>query len=88
MGTQRTPIGRVVVVKTHRKEGNGAKGGGRKGNTGKKGIIYDLAPDGSYVEPPLAERKGGTFTELKKELRSTRLIPPHVALNKCGETVF
>ncbi len=86
MGTERTPLNRVVVIKPWRKHGNGAKGGGRKGNSGKRGVIYSVATDDTRTE--LASLEGTTFTDLSRQLRATGLIPQHVALNKSGETHF
>jgi hypothetical protein len=85
MGTQRLLLNRVVVVKPWRKHGNGAKGGGRQGTSGKKGTIFQLE-NGTQTE--LKTETGSTFTDLSRKLRSSGLIPQHVALNKSGETRF
>ncbi len=85
MGTERIQLRRVVVVKTQRK-GNGAIGGGRKGNSGKQGVIYRLEDDGTRTE--LASQDGATFTDLSRKLRATGFIPGHVSINKSGETKF
>ncbi len=86
MGTERQVYSRVVFVKPYRKNGNGAKGGGRKGNSGKLGTIYSIAVDGARTE--LAKADGTTFTDLSRNLRGTGFIPQHVALNSRGETRF
>ncbi len=86
MGTERHVFSRVVVVKPYRKSGNGAKGGGRKDNSGKLGTIYSLGGDGTRTE--LAKADGTTFTDLSRKLRGTGFIPQHVTLNKSGETHF
>lgn len=92
MGTRREVLGRVVVVKTNRKSGNGGKGGGRKDNSGKRGVIYSVAEDGTRTELALLNGAtfldGATFTDLSRKLRRTGLIPQHVTLNKSGETKF
>ncbi len=86
MGTERHVFSRIVVVKPYRKSGNGAKGGGRKCNSGKLGTIYSLAQGGARTE--LAKAEGATFIDLSRKLRGTGLIPQHVTLNKSGETHF
>ena len=86
MGTERHVFSRLVVVKPYRKSGNGAKGGGRKGNSGKLGTIYSLAEGGVRTE--LASADGTTFADLSRKLRATGFIPQHVSLNKSGETHF
>ncbi len=88
MGTERTSLRRVVIIKPYRKSGNGAKGGGRKGNSGKRGVIYDLAADGTHIEPALASATGTTMTTLSRILRKTGFIPEYVSINKSGETYF
>ena len=79
-------LGRKVVVKAYRKHGNGAKGGGRKGQTGKKGSIYQLGNDGNCTK--LATCEEPNFTELSKKLFATNFIPRHVRINSNGETHF
>lgn len=79
-------LGRKVVIRTHRKYGNGAKGGGRKGETGKRGTIYQIGPDGKQTV--LARNKGTTFKDLAKKLFKTGFIPRHVAINPSGATFF
>lgn len=83
---EREKIGRKVVVKTHRKHGNGAKGGGRKGQTGKRGIIYQLDPGGTQTE--LARFDRPTFKALSRALFDSGLVPSHVSIKSNGETVF
>jgi len=86
MGTERTLLNRIVVIKTWRKHGNGAKGGGRQGSSGKQGTIFQMESDGTRTE--LATESEGTFTNLSRKLRKSGFIPQHVALNKSGETRF
>lgn len=86
MGTQRPLLNRLVVIKSWRKHGNGAKGGGRQGSSGKKGTIYQIERDGTRSE--LATESEGTFTNLSRKLRKSGFIPQYVALNKSGETRF
>ena len=88
MGTERTSLRRVVIIKPYRKSGNGAKGGGRKGNSGKRGVIYDLGADGTHIEPALLSATGTTMASLSRVLRKSGFIPEYVALNKSGETHF
>jgi hypothetical protein len=83
---EREKLGRKVVVTTYRKHGNGAVGGGRRGQSGKRGIIYSVAADGTETE--LAQREGPTFKKLSKKLFATKFIPPYVAINRSGETIF
>lgn len=79
-------LGRKVVVKTHRKFGNGAKGSGRKGQTGKRGIIYQLNVDNTVTE--LVRLDEPTFKALSKKLFGSGFIPPNVSINPNGETTF
>jgi hypothetical protein len=72
-------LGLTIEIKTHRKEGNGAKGGGRKGNTGKKGIITKQG------EEPITVT-GNTARELLGKIRKQFKIPPHVSINQKGMT--
>ncbi len=88
MGKERTSLRRVVIIKPYRKSGNGAIGGGRKGNSGKRGVIYALAADGTHIEPALASATGPTMTSLSRILRKTGFIPEHVSINSSGETYF
>lgn len=82
----REMLGRVVVIKTRRKHGNGAVGGGRKNSSGKTGIIYQVGEDGKRTE--LARANGTTFTDLSRQLFKTELIPRDVTINSSGETAF
>ncbi len=92
VGTERTAHNRVVVIKSWRKHGNGAKGGGRQGSTGKKGQIFQVATDGTRTALKLSKDAdtltGATFADLSRKLRGTGLIPRHVALNSRGDTHF
>ena len=88
MGTRREAQNRVVIIKPYRKNGNGAMGGGRKGNSGKRGVIYDLAADGTHIEPALLSATGTTMASLSRVLRKSGFIPEYVALNKSGKTYF
>jgi hypothetical protein len=78
-------LGRKIVVKPYRKHGNGAKGGGRKGRTGKRGIIYQIELAG---QTELARFEKPTFRALSRELFASGLIPRYVSINKSGETLF
>jgi len=78
-------LGRKVVVKTHRKHGNGAVGGGRKNSTGKRGIIYGIKGD---KEVELTRCDASTFRELKRKLYETGYIPRNVSISSSGETAF
>lgn len=92
MGTRRTTLNRVVVIKSWRKHGNGAKGGGRQGSSGKKGQIFQVEDDGTRTVLQLGKDvdvlTGATLADLSRKLRSTGLIPQHVTLNSSGETHF
>ncbi|GEM_PF-2651416 len=79
-------LGRKVIIKTHRKFGNGAKGGGRKGQTGKRGIIYKICGDGTQAELVCIDES--TFKTLSKKLFATGFIPRNVTINPNGETFF
>lgn len=83
---ERAQLGRKIVIKTDRKEGNGAKGGGRKGNTGKKATVYQVDNGGAPIE--LAECRGSTFTDLKRNLYKTGFVPNYVEIKKSEETLF
>lgn len=83
---EREKLGRRIVVKTDRKEGNGAKGGGRKGNSGKKATIFQIDDRGKETE--LALCRAGTFTELKRDLYRTGHVPNYVQISKDHETLF
>jgi hypothetical protein len=83
---EREKLGRKVVVKTFRKHGNGAVGGGRRGQSGKKGTIYSIAVDGTLTE--LAYEEGTSFTDLSQKLFATKFIPLYVAIKRSGETFF
>jgi hypothetical protein len=78
-------LGRKVIVKTWRKKGNGAVGGGRKNNSGKVGIIYQVSDQG---EKELTRCKGSTFKDLSRKLFDTGFIPRNVSISSSGETLF
>lgn len=82
---ERAKLGRIVTI-TAKRKGNGAKGGGRKGSSGKKGVIYQVDEDGKKTE--LARASGATLKELSRELRKTGLIPEYVSLNSKGDTSY
>ena len=82
---EKEKLNRLVVIGTQRKS-NGAIGGGRKGNSGKKGVIFQIEKTGARTE--LAHASESTFKALGRALRKTGLIPHHVALNSYGETAF
>lgn len=83
---ERECLGRTIVVKSYRKSGNGAVGGGRKGNSGKKGTIYGT--DESGKEVILAQCRAPTFRELSRELFATKLVPSGISIQRKGETRF
>ncbi|HSE35539.1 MAG TPA: hypothetical protein VLB83_05460 [Candidatus Paceibacterota bacterium] len=76
---------RTVVVKAFRKS-KGTIADGRKGNTGKKGVIYGTDAEGKRVE--LAVCRGATFRDLSRKLFETGLVPRHVTIKSKGETRF
>lgn len=76
---ERPPLGIVITITTHRKCGNGAKGGGRKGSSGKKAVVLANGSDPITITE-------ATISELLKEVRKRFSIPPHVRINKEGET--
>ncbi len=87
MGTKREPLGYVVVMKSWRKHGNGAKGGGRQGSTGKKCSLFKLDAKGN--RELVASTEGSTAKAVTKELRTAnKIIPPYVTINQSGETFF
>lgn len=77
---------RVIVVKPYRKHGNGAIGGGRKGQTGKRGIIYQCDERGNRQE--LARYEQPTFRALSQKLFATGHVPRHIAIKQKGDTYF
>lgn len=83
---EKEQLGRKVVVKAYRKHGNGAIGSDRKGQSGKRGIIYEL--NGENGEKELIRFERPTFKALSKMLFGTGLIPRHVSIKSSGETVF
>ena len=84
MGTIRKILGYVVVVKPYRKHGNGAKGGGRKGSTGKRCALYKLG-----AQEPDVEAEGPNAVEAIRNLKKlTQVNPTYVAINHNGETHF
>lgn len=96
MGTRHEIFNRVVVIKPWRKHGNGAKGGGRQGSTGKKGQIFQVASDGTRTPVVLSTvdgedvfvLTGSTGKDVSRKIRNTGLIPQHVAINEHGETSY
>ena len=87
MGTERSVLGYVVVMKPYRKHGNGAKGSGRLGNSGKKCFLYKINTAGS--RELIASAEGTTAKAVLKEIRSTtKIIPQYVAVSHNGETFF
>lgn len=83
---ERPKLGKTVTIKTHRKHGNGAKGGGRQGGSGKKAEISQTKADGTTVIVYTAEKP--TFRELSRNLHGPGGVPQHVSINKNGETHF
>jgi hypothetical protein len=87
MGTKREVLGLVVEVGSYRKSGNGAKGGGRKGNSGKRAKLFKFNKAGE--KELLESAEGPTGSAAIRDLKSkTRMIPPHVAISNKGETHF
>ncbi len=86
MGSQRTLLGRTVVMKAYRKHGNGAIGSGRKQSTGKRGSVYEINSQGE--RELLAKVEGPTAQAVLKELRAEGFIPTWVSVNNNGETSF
>lgn len=76
---ERPAMGIVITITTHRKRGNGAVGGGRKGSTGKKAVIIVEGYDPVTVT-------GNTTRDLLKQVRKQFDIPPHITINEKGET--
>lgn len=81
----RPVLGYTLVIKSKRKS-NGAVGSDRKNNTGKVGIVYQANGDGRHTEVGRAE--GATFKDLCGNLRSQKLVPVSVTINKRGNTSF
>jgi len=87
MGTEHKVLGYVVEMRTWRKHGNGAKGGGRQGSSGKKAALYKTDAAGKRELVDSAE--GSSAKDAQKNLRKkTGLIPQHVSINSHGETRF
>ncbi len=87
MGTRREVLGYVVVVKP-RRNGNGAKGGGRKNNSGKQCSLFKIN-DKTQKRELVVETSGGSATEALRRLRkSTSVIPTYVSISGHGETYF
>ena len=78
---ERTKLNRVIVVKAQRKS-NGAVGSRRKGNTGKKGTVYQLDVDGKTHKEALTTQEGATLKDLSHNLRKTGLVPQYVTIGK------
>jgi hypothetical protein len=86
MGTDRKMLGYVVVVKPFRKS-NGAVGGGRKGSTGKRCLLYKMEEGGG--RSLVSSVEGATAKDATRELRrQNRLIPQYVSIKDHGETFF
>jgi hypothetical protein len=82
---ERPKVGRTLVIKAKRKS-NGAVGSDRKNNTGKVGIVYDTTNPGRWTEVGRVE--GATFKDLCGNLRTAKLVPVHVTIDKRGDTSF
>lgn len=88
MGTRREVLGYVIVVRPYRKLGNGAKGGGRQGSSGKRCSLFKIN-DKTQKRELVVETAGGTAAEALRRLReSTRVIPTYVSISGHGETYF
>jgi hypothetical protein len=85
MGTDRVLLGFVVEMKPWRKHGNGAKGGGRLGGTGKKCSLFKIDKAGN--RELVAKIEGSTAKEVLRQLRAShKFIPTNVTINQNGET--
>jgi len=74
-------LGLTIKIGTHRKHGNGAKGGGRQRGSGKKAIVTE-----GDKEPVIVT--GATRKELFRILRAQFNIPPNVTINESGVTTL
>lgn len=80
--------GLVVTVKKngHRKNGNGAVGGGRSGSTGKKAVIEKLLPNGAREEVQTVY--GTSLKDLKKNLRGAGVPVAEIKIEVGLETHY
>lgn len=76
---EREKMGITIEMKSDRKNGNGAKGSGRKGSTGWKAIVHKQGCKKEVL-------KGPTATELLQIVRAHFNIPPHITINRKGQT--
>jgi len=72
-------MGLMITIKTDRNKGNGGKGGGRKGTGGWKATV--LQEDCEKVI-----LRASTATVLLQVVRDQYKIPPHIRINREGET--
>ncbi len=87
MWPNRVLLHRVIVVQSYRKAGNGAKGGGRQGCSGKRGTVYQVDPE-TGKRKVIHSAVGPTFRDMCKALRQGNFIPPYVSIQSKGETSF
>lgn len=73
-------LNRYVQIKHWRKNGNGAKGGGRSGSGGFQGIVVQINEDGT--ETTMGSAQEGSFTSAARKLRILGNIPLHVKFDK------
>ena len=85
MGRQREVLGRVVVVKSYRKHGNGAIGSGRKQSTGKRVFVYKVHDDGTRELIGSAEEP--TLAAAMKPLRAAQLVPTWVTVKNNSDEI-
>ncbi len=77
--TASVTLGLTIIISSHRKHGNGAKGGGRKNSSGKKAVVFQKDKDPITLT-------GSTTSELMKSLRAQFRIPSSIVINPKGET--
>ncbi|MFZ2832222.1 MAG: hypothetical protein WAZ40_03655 [Minisyncoccia bacterium] len=76
---ERKSMGLTISISSHRKNGNGAVGGGRKNTTGKKAVITQEGSERVTLT-------GSTVTDLLREIRKKFNIPHTTQINRKGET--
>lgn len=76
---EKARMGITIKISTHRKHGNGAKGGGRKNSSGKKAVVLQSGQDPVTVV-------ASTATSLIREVRERFRISSDVKINREGET--
>lgn len=76
---ERPDLGLTITISSHRKHGNGAIGGGRKGSTGKKAEVTRKGTESVTIT-------GTSTTDLLRKVRNRFSIPSNVKINNKGET--